>query len=90
MVHQSIPDRFFGDRIARNIGINGATRSNVVVIVLLDDLGFGGTSATGSVLHTPNMDQVASEGLLFTPFHTTALCSPTSARSESTKARVAK
>ncbi len=48
-----------------------------VVIVLLDDLGFGGTSATGSVLQTPNMDQLAREGLMYNQFHTTALCSPT-------------
>jgi len=48
-----------------------------VVIVLLDDLGFGGTSATGSILQTPTFDQLASQGLLYNQFHTTALCSPT-------------
>lgn len=48
-----------------------------VVIVLLDDLGFGGTSATGSILKTPHFDKLAKQGLLYNQFHTTALCSPT-------------
>ena len=48
-----------------------------VVVILLDDLGFGGTSATGSVLETPHFDKLASTGLLYNQFHTTALCSPT-------------
>ena len=48
-----------------------------VVVILIDDLGFGGTSATGSVLQTPHFDKLASTGLLYNQFHTTALCSPT-------------
>lgn len=48
-----------------------------VVIIMLDDLGFGGTSATGSVLNTPEFDALAAKGLLYTQFHSTALCSPT-------------
>ena len=48
-----------------------------VVVILLDDLGFGGTSATGSVMQTPHFDKLASQGLLYNQFHTTALCSPT-------------
>ena len=48
-----------------------------VVIVLLDDLGFGGTGATGSILKTPNFDKLAKTGLLYNQFHSTALCSPT-------------
>jgi len=48
-----------------------------VVVILLDDLGFGGTGATGSVLKTPNFDKLARQGLLYNQFHTTALCSPT-------------
>ncbi len=48
-----------------------------VIVILLDDLGFGGTGATGSVLQTPNLDQLARQGLLYNQFHTTALCSPT-------------
>ena len=48
-----------------------------VVIVLIDDIGFGGPSALGGPLQTPTMDRLAKNGLLFNNFHTTALCSPT-------------
>jgi arylsulfatase len=48
-----------------------------VVVILLDDLGFGGTGITGSVLKTPHFDKLARQGLLYNQFHTTALCSPT-------------
>jgi hypothetical protein len=48
-----------------------------VVIILLDDLGFGGTSAFGGVIQTPHIDKLASQGLMYNQFHTTALCSPT-------------
>ena len=48
-----------------------------VVVILLDDLGVGGTGAFGGVMDTPELDKLASEGLLYTQFHTTALCSPT-------------
>ena len=48
-----------------------------IVVILLDDLGFGGTTAFGGVIETPNFDQIASQGLMYNQFHTTALCSPT-------------
>ena len=48
-----------------------------VVIVLIDDVGFGGPSTFGGPIRTPTMDQVAAAGLRFNNFHTTALCSPT-------------
>ncbi|WP_170386260.1 arylsulfatase [Ruegeria atlantica] len=48
-----------------------------VVIVLIDDLGFGGTSTFGGVIETPELTALAEEGLRYTQFHTTALCSPT-------------
>lgn len=48
-----------------------------VVIILLDDLGFGGASATGGVIGTPHLDKLANQGLMYNQFHTTALCSPT-------------
>ncbi len=48
-----------------------------VVVILLDDLGFGGTSAFGGVIETPHIDRLASQGLMYNQFHTTALCSPT-------------
>ena len=48
-----------------------------VVIVLIDDIGFGGPSTFGGPIRTPTMDQLAQNGLRFNNFHTTALCSPT-------------
>jgi arylsulfatase len=50
-----------------------------VVIVLIDDLGFGATSAFGGPITTPTLDQLAQNGLRYNNFHTTALCSPTRA-----------
>ncbi|MFZ9290224.1 MAG: sulfatase-like hydrolase/transferase, partial [Ilumatobacteraceae bacterium] len=50
-----------------------------VVIVLLDDVGFGTCSTFGGPVPTPALDRVAREGLRFNQFHTTALCSPTRA-----------
>src|SRR5689334_9311181 len=50
-----------------------------VLIVLIDDAGFGSSSAFGGPCHTPNFEKLASEGLRYTRFHTTALCSPTRA-----------
>ncbi|MFO7708277.1 MAG: arylsulfatase [Desulfobacterales bacterium] len=50
-----------------------------VLLVLIDDLGFAGTSAFGGPIQTPSFDRVASEGLIYNNFHTTAVCSPTRA-----------
>ena len=50
-----------------------------VLIVLLDDVGFGASSAFGGPCNTPNAERLAKGGLKFTRFHTTALCSPTRA-----------
>jgi arylsulfatase A-like enzyme len=50
-----------------------------VILVLLDDLGFAGTSQFGGPVNTPTFDRVASEGIYFNNFHTTAVCSPTRA-----------
>jgi arylsulfatase len=48
-----------------------------VLIVLLDDVGFGASSAFGGPCHTPNAERLAAGGLKFNRFHTTALCAPT-------------
>ncbi len=48
-----------------------------ILVILLDDVGFGTTSAFGGPCHTPNIEKLASAGLKYTRFHTTALCSPT-------------
>jgi arylsulfatase A-like enzyme len=50
-----------------------------VLIVLIDDAGFGSSSAFGGPCNTPNAERLASGGLKYTRFHTTALCSPTRA-----------
>ncbi len=50
-----------------------------VVIVLLDDVGFAQIGCYGSDIATPHLDRLATGGLRYTNFHTTALCSPTRA-----------
>jgi arylsulfatase A-like enzyme len=48
-----------------------------VLIVLIDDVGFGASSAFGGPCQTPNFEKLAATGLKYNRFHTTALCSPT-------------
>nr|QDF37815.1 arylsulfatase [Bradyrhizobium symbiodeficiens] len=48
-----------------------------VLIVLIDDMGFGQSSAFGGPIHMPTVEKLANEGLRYNEFHTTALCSPT-------------
>ncbi len=48
-----------------------------VVVILLDDIGFGAPSTFGGGINMPTLDSVAKGGLRYTQFHTTALCSPT-------------
>lgn len=50
-----------------------------ILVILLDDVGFGASSAFGGPCHTPTAERLASQGLKFNRFHTTALCSPTRA-----------
>ena len=50
-----------------------------VLIVLIDDMGFGQSSAFGGPIHMPTVERLANEGLRYNEFHTTALCSPTRA-----------
>lgn len=50
-----------------------------VVVVLVDDLGFAGTSTFGGPVHTPTFDKAAAEGVHYNNFHTTAVSSPTRA-----------
>jgi arylsulfatase len=50
-----------------------------VLVVLIDDVGFGASSAFGGPINTPNAERLASSGLKYNRFHTTALCSPTRA-----------
>ena len=48
-----------------------------ILVILIDDAGFGASSAFGGPCQTPNAEQLASGGLKYNRFHTTALCSPT-------------
>jgi len=48
-----------------------------VLIILLDDMGFGQSSAFGGPIHMPTVEGLANSGLRYNEFHTTALCSPT-------------
>src|SRR4051812_35726321 len=48
-----------------------------VLVVLLDDVGFGAASTFGGPCRTPTADRLAASGLRYNRFHTTALCSPT-------------
>ncbi|MFG1622621.1 arylsulfatase [Kribbella sp. NPDC049227] len=48
-----------------------------VLYIVLDDVGFSAMSCYGGPIETPNIDAIASRGVRFTQWHTTALCSPT-------------
>jgi arylsulfatase len=50
-----------------------------VLLILMDDVGFGASSTFGGPVPTPNFQRVADNGLRYNTFHTTALCSPTRA-----------
>jgi len=47
-----------------------------VVVVVLDDVGYGHLGSYGGPIETPNLDKLAASGLRYSDFHTTALCSP--------------
>jgi len=48
-----------------------------VVYIVLDDVGFSAMSCYGGPIPTPNIDKIAADGVRYTQWHTTALCSPT-------------
>ena len=50
-----------------------------VLLIMTDDAGFGVPSTFGGVIPTPALDRIAKNGLRYTNFHSTALCSPTRA-----------
>lgn len=57
--------------------VKAPTGAPNVVIVLLDDIGFGHSSAFGGPIRMPTLEKLAANGLKYNRFHTTALCSPT-------------
>jgi Sulfatase len=50
-----------------------------VLLIMTDDVGYGAPSTFGGVIPTPALDRIAAQGLRYTDFHSTALCSPTRA-----------
>ncbi|MCO5197059.1 MAG: arylsulfatase [Anaerolineae bacterium] len=85
-----IPDRKFGGAIARTMDEAVADYSFIpgpqapdgapnVLLVLIDDAGFGGPEPFGGEIHTPALERVQEMGLTYNAFHVTAVCSPTRA-----------
>lgn len=59
--------------------VRAPTGAPNVLLVLLDDVGFAQFGTFGGLIPTPGLDRIAQDGLKYTQFHTTALCSPTRA-----------
>jgi arylsulfatase A-like enzyme len=59
--------------------VNAPAKAPNVLIVLIDDMGFGQASAFGGPIQMPTLERMAKGGLRYNQFHTTALCSPTRA-----------
>ena len=85
-----IPDRDFGGNVGRTLDESVADWTIVpgpqapedapnVLIVLIDDAGFGGPDTFGGTIRTPNLTRVQQQGLTYNRFHVTAVCSPTRA-----------
>ena len=85
-----IPDRSFGGAIGRTIDQSVADWAMIpgpqapegapnVLIVLIDDAGFGGPDTFGGGIRTPNLTRVQQMGVTYNAFHVIALCSPTRA-----------
>lgn len=50
-----------------------------IIWILIDDIGYGASTAFGGLIETPNFDRLANQGLRYTNFHTAAYCAPTRA-----------
>ncbi|WP_072691191.1 arylsulfatase [Rhodococcus marinonascens] len=85
-----IPDRNFGGTMGRTVaesvadwtivpGTQAPEGSPNVLVVLIDDAGFGGPDTFGGGIHTPTLSRVKQNGLTYNRFHVTAVCSPTRA-----------
>ena len=85
-----IPDRNFGGTMGRHLGESVGDWTIIpsakapdgapnVLIVLIDDAGFGGPDTFGGEIATPNLTRVQRMGLTYNRFHVTAVCSPTRA-----------
>jgi arylsulfatase A-like enzyme/uncharacterized membrane protein len=85
-----LPDRNFGGTVGRTLGesvldwtivapVTPPEGAPNVLIVLIDDAGFGGPSTFGGAIDTPNLTRVQQTGITYNRFHVTAVCSPTRA-----------
>jgi arylsulfatase len=85
-----IPGKPFGGALGRTIGQSAADWSIIpgpkppedapnVLLVLIDDAGFGGPDTFGGGINTPTLSRVQDMGLTYNRFHVTAVCSPTRA-----------
>ena len=83
-----VPEQPFGGKIGRTTKdsvkdfpkmMEAPKGAPNVLLILTDDVGFGASSTFGGPIPTPTMDRLANNGLRYTQFHTTALCSPTRA-----------
>jgi arylsulfatase A-like enzyme/uncharacterized membrane protein len=85
-----IPDRSFGGTIGRTLDKSVGDWTIIpspkapegapnVLVVLIDDAGFGGPETFGGEIRTPNLTRVQQMGLTYNAFHVTAVCSPTRA-----------
>ena len=82
------PDTRFGGKIERNAlqskpywtpRVVPPKNAPNILLIITDDAGYGVSSTFGGVIPTPAMDRIAKEGLRYTHFHSTAVCSPTRA-----------
>ena len=64
-------------RMPKSAQLSAPASAPNVVVIILDDLGFGGPSAFGGPIRMPALDRLAKGGLRYTRFHTCALCAPT-------------
>ncbi len=85
-----IPDRPFGGVAGRTIdasvgdwsivaGVKAPDGAPNVLVILIDDAGFGGPDTFGGGIRTPNLTRVQQQGITYNRFHVTAVCSPTRA-----------
>lgn len=72
-INRSVP------AVKTEYGIKSPEGAPNVIWILIDDVGFGAASAFGGLINTPTLDSLADNGLRYTNFHTTGICSPTRA-----------
>ena len=61
------------------VSCDSNTKKKNVIIILADDLGYSDLSCFGSEINTPNIDNLASDGVIFTNYYSSPLCAPSRA-----------